>query len=110
MTDHFTYFPFEEIKRPDGHYFASWHEAKAAGYADNQIWSVVESDGTYTYGPPHHYVNHVGHIATVESHDGDTYYHEEPEDEEHFCPTCGDPNEDDGECESCAEEEEEEDI
>lgn len=70
-------FPFEEIRREDGNYFNSWPEAKAAGYRDDQIWSICENDGVWSYGPPHHYVNHIGHIATAESHDGKTYYVEE---------------------------------
>lgn len=82
MADHFCDFPYEEIRKPSGDYFNSWQEAKDAGFDDDQIWSLVESEGTYTYGPPHHYVNHVGHIATHERHDGETYYHEEPDDED----------------------------
>lgn len=76
MTTHFKAFPFEEIRREDGNYFDSWQEASDAGYADDQIWSVCEDDNVWTYGPPHHRVNHVGHIATKERHDGDTYYEE----------------------------------
>ena len=82
MADHFTRFPFEEIRDENGDFFANHKAAQKAGYDDDQIWSVVESDGTYTYGPPHHYVNLIGHIATIERHDGDTYYHDEPEDED----------------------------
>jgi hypothetical protein len=82
MPDHFQEFPFEEIRKPNGDYFDSWPDAKAAGYDDDQIWSVVEAEGTYTYGPPHHYVNHVGHVATNERHDMETYYHEEPDEDE----------------------------
>lgn len=74
-------FPFEEIRRPDGDYFLSWKDAKDAGYDDDQIWSIIEGEGDdgsewFTYGPPHHYVNHYGHVATEERHDGNTYYHE----------------------------------
>lgn len=76
MTDHFTDFPYEEIRRPDGDYFYSWKEAHDAGYMRSQIWSVVESDGHYTYGPPHHFVNALGYVATTEEHNGETYYHE----------------------------------
>jgi hypothetical protein len=54
-----------------------YSEAKEAGYDDNQIWSVTVHDDWFCYGPPHHYVNHVGHIATKERHDNDTYYEEE---------------------------------
>lgn len=79
MADHFCDFPYDEIRAPSGDYFRNWQEAKDAGFDDDQIWSVVEAEGTYTYGPPHHYVNHIGHVATNERHDGDTYYHEEPD-------------------------------
>lgn len=77
MTDstlHFTEFPFEEIRRQDGNYFDTWSEAKLAGYSDDQIWSVCEEDGVTIYGPPHHYVNRLGYLATAEKHDGKTYY------------------------------------
>lgn len=73
-------FPFEEIRDDvvggNGDYFASWQAAKDAGFDDDQIWSVTGGDEGYTYGPPHHYINHIGHIATKERHDGDTYYFE----------------------------------
>jgi hypothetical protein len=82
MPDHVQEFPFDEIKTPEGDYFASWQAAKDAGFDDNQIWSVTEAEGTYSYGPPHHYVNHVGHVATNERHDMETYYHEEPDPDE----------------------------
>lgn len=77
MPDHNAQFPFEEIRRPNGDYFSSWQDAKNHGFDDDQIWSVTVAEDTWTYGPPHHFVNHVGHIATLERHDGDTYYHEE---------------------------------
>lgn len=73
-------FPFAEIRDDvvggNGDYFESWQAAKDAGFDDDQIWSVTEGDGgdTYCYGPPHHYVNHIGHIATNERHDNATYY------------------------------------
>ena len=70
-------FPYEEIKNSEGNMFFSWRDASIAGYPDNQIWSVVEDDNdTITYGPPHHYVNVLGYIATAETHDGQTYYEE----------------------------------
>ena len=70
-------FPFEEIRRPDGDYWSNWKEAKEAGCDDNQIWSVVDGDDNFLiYGPPEHYVNHVGHTVTKERHDGNTYYEE----------------------------------
>jgi hypothetical protein len=72
-------FPFEEIRDDvvggNGDYFASWQAAKDAGFDDDQIWSITGGDdNSYTYGPPHHYVNHIGHIATKERHDNATYY------------------------------------
>ena len=74
-------FPYEEIRRPDEDYFQSWQEAKDAGYDDDQIWSVTTAEGDdgsewIITGPPHHYVNHIGHIATLERHDNNTYYEE----------------------------------
>tara|TARA_R100001015_G_C4608336_1_gene163530 strand:+ start:823 stop:1074 length:252 start_codon:yes stop_codon:yes gene_type:complete len=69
-------FPFEEIGRESGDWFDSWQEAKDAGFDDNQIWSITEHEDTYSYGPPHHYINHIGHIATNERHDFETYYEE----------------------------------
>jgi hypothetical protein len=70
-------FPFVEIKDENGDYFSGGiTQVRVAGYDDNQIWSVTESDGTICYGPPHHYVNLLGHIATTERHDGNTYYEE----------------------------------
>lgn len=79
MSDHFTEFPFDEIRDADGNYFATVDQAKAAGFDDDQIWSVVECEGSYTYGPSHHWVNLLGFVATHERHDGCTYYHEELE-------------------------------
>lgn len=80
-NDIFGQFPYEEIRKPNGDYFDSWKEAKDAGYDDDQIWSITEGEGDdgsewYITGPPHHYVNHLGHIATKERHDHNTYYHE----------------------------------
>jgi len=74
-------FPFEEIRRPDGDYFQDWQEAKDAGYDDDQIWSVTTAEGDdgsewSITGPPHHFINHIGHIATLERHDNNTYYEE----------------------------------
>ena len=76
QTVHEADFPFEEIRKEGGDYWLSWKEAKEAGYDDNQIWSVTECDDTFTYGPPEHYVNHIGHTVTKERHDGNTYYEE----------------------------------
>ena len=69
-------FPYEEIRQESGDYFDSWKQAKEAGFDDNQIWSVCVHDDTYCYGPPGHVVNHLGHVATKEKHDMDTYYEE----------------------------------
>lgn len=70
-------FPYDEIRRTDGDYFHSRQEANDAGHDDSHVWSVIESEGVWSYGPPHHYVNVLGYIATKESHDGDTYYEED---------------------------------
>lgn len=70
-------FPFTEIRANDGNYFVSWEAAQNAGYRDDHIWSITETDGTFCYGPPHHYINLIGHIATAERHDGNTYYEEQ---------------------------------
>lgn len=77
MADHYYEFPYEEIRRPNGDYFDTALEAEKAGFQRNQIWSVVEIDGNFIYGPPHHFVNRIGFIATKETHDFDTYYHDE---------------------------------
>lgn len=90
MADHFRTFPYEPIKRKDENYFDTWQEARDAGFDDNQIWSVVETEGTWTFGPPHHRINLMGYVATNERHDGETYYHEEPEPVEIICTSCGD--------------------
>lgn len=76
MAEYMQSFPFEEIRRPDGNYFDTAEEAIEAGYKESQVWSVIESEGTYTYGPSYHYINRLGYIATKEHHDGETYYHE----------------------------------
>lgn len=78
VTEHFFDFPFEEVRDPNGDYFPSWMAARAAGFDDDQIWSVCESENTWTYGPPHHWINLIGYVATHERHDHATYYHEEP--------------------------------
>ena len=81
MAIHQREFPFIGLKRDDDNMFDSVEEATKAGHAQNQIWSVAEHDGTWTYGPPHHYVNVLGYIGTKETHDYETYY-EEPDEEE----------------------------
>lgn len=79
-TFHHIEFPFEEKRDTDGDYFATARDVVKAGYEyPNQVWSVVESDGVYTYGPPHHYVNVLGYIGTEERHDNQTYYEEPAE-------------------------------
>lgn len=88
MTDHYTDFPFTEIRQPSGDYFDNVQQALDAGYALTQIWSVVESDGAYSYGPVGHVVNLLGYIATAEHHDGETYYHEEPDEDYYSCAEC----------------------
>lgn len=75
-------FPYEEIRMESGDYFPTAEEARLAGYTDNQIWSVTESDGVFSYGPIGHYVNLLGYIATVEEHDGNTYYEDDTNDED----------------------------
>jgi hypothetical protein len=77
-TIHQSDFPYEEIRDSNGDYFRSWKEAKETGHDDDQIWSVVEHDDGcgVTYGPPHHWINILGFIATAERHDGETYYEE----------------------------------
>ena len=67
-------FPFEEIRTESGDYFASIEEASAAGYPSDQVWSVTEENNEWFYGPPHHWINLVGYIATKEKHDHKTYY------------------------------------
>jgi len=80
-------FPFEEIRddgTPEGDYFHRPNQLRALGYADSQIWSVIEGDeitqedgrrlNFITYGPSGHYVNVIGYMATTEHHDGETYY------------------------------------
>lgn len=71
-------FPFQEIRQETGDLFPTLQEAKAAGYDEDQIWSVTEGDDdVWCYGPPQHYVNLLGFVCTKERHDGQTYYEEE---------------------------------
>jgi len=84
MKEHYIDFPYEEIRNKSGDYFGYASDLTALGYADSQIWSVIDSDSddpsvdyTITYGPSHHYVNVMGYFATEEHHDENTYYHEE---------------------------------
>ena len=71
-------FPYEEIRKDTGDFFDSIAEAKAAGFKESQIWSVTEYEDTFTYGPSRHWVNLLGYVATVEHHDDNTYFFEEP--------------------------------
>lgn len=71
-------FPYEEIRKDSGDFFDSIAEAKAAGFEESQIWSVTECEDTFTYGPSRHWVNLLGYVATVEHHDDNTYFVEEP--------------------------------
>lgn len=82
MKDHFQDFPYTAIMDTTGRYFTTVESAVEAGHDPDQIWSVVQCDGAWTYGPPRHVVNLMGYIATVERHDGETYYHEEPDEDE----------------------------
>ena len=76
-TIHHEEFPFDEIKDKHGDYFRTIDLAKTlTGYDESHIWSVTESDGTWCYGPSHHYVNLIGYVVTHEAHDGNTYYEE----------------------------------
>lgn len=84
MADYYQEFPFEEIRRPNGNYFETPEEAMRLGYKESQIWSVVECDGTYTYGPPYHYINRIGYIVTKEHHDNETYYTDAPDEQDCF--------------------------
>tara|TARA_R100001015_G_C4597616_1_gene152718 strand:+ start:725 stop:1126 length:402 start_codon:yes stop_codon:yes gene_type:complete len=70
-------FPFDEIREQHGGLFSTVADAKKrSGYDESHIWSVTECEGTWCYGPPHHYVNLIGYIATHEAHDDNTYYEE----------------------------------
>jgi hypothetical protein len=75
VTDFNQDFPFDEIRHHSGDYFDAVSDCLAHGYARNQIWSVVESENTISYGPSRHYVNLLGYVCTTEPHDDDTYYH-----------------------------------
>ena len=50
MTDNYREFPFEEVSRMDsdgnccGDYANSPHELMKLGYAESQIWSVIDGD------------------------------------------------------------------
>jgi NAD(P)H-flavin reductase len=83
-------FPFLEYRQDSGDYFTSINDAMLKGFLQDQIWSVVESgesDHCYIYGPPHHWVNLIGYVATKEKHDDNTYYIE------HWSDLCDEPTE-----------------
>jgi hypothetical protein len=69
-------FPFEEIKTESGDYFETAQDVMNAGYSLSQVWSVIENEDVFTYGPHHHYINLIGFIATKEHHNSKTYYNE----------------------------------
>lgn len=71
-------FPFEQLRDDGGDLFTSLAAARAAGFDDDQIWSIVTGDegDVWVYGPAHHVVNVLGYVATEERHDGNTYYEE----------------------------------
>tara|TARA_R110002033_G_scaffold38659_2_gene78143 strand:- start:187 stop:522 length:336 start_codon:yes stop_codon:yes gene_type:complete len=86
-------FPFDEVSRMDedgdyGDYANNQQELRDRGYAESQIWSVVEADcddddldchSVFIYGPSHHFCNKIGYMATKEHHDGNTYYEDKLE-------------------------------
>ena len=75
MSVHHEDFPYEEIRADDGNYFDSADEAMNRLCCNEEnIWSVAEEDGVFTYGPSHHRINVIGWIGTDEPHDGDTYF------------------------------------
>ena len=78
MADHNQEFPYEEIRKESGDYFSSVYEALMLnpGKTTANVWSVTESENTFTYGPSRHYINLLGYVVTEETHDEDTYYHE----------------------------------
>jgi hypothetical protein len=80
-TIHEQDFPFEEHREAEsGDFFSCIDDAISSGFQKNQIWSVVESgngDHCYIYGPPRHWVNLIGYVATKEKHDDNTYYVED---------------------------------
>lgn len=78
-------FPFEEIRLGendtpvinDGDYFHSIDQAmRVTRKSRMHVWSVTEHEGTWVYGPSHHYVNLIGYVVTDQPHDNDTYYEE----------------------------------
>lgn len=73
-TVHTEDFPFEEIRTETGDYFGAIGAAELRGYSKDQIWSVTEENNEWCYGPPHHWVNLIGYVATEERHDHNTYY------------------------------------
>lgn len=78
MTDHHCDFPYTCCYDINGDYFHNVQAALDAGYDEKHLWSVVVDDdtNTFSYGPPHHYVNLIGIVGTIEERPEDTYYHE----------------------------------
>jgi hypothetical protein len=74
-------FPYTELRLHTGEYFDNPTQLRQAGFANTQIWSVVQAvakDGStwYCYGPANIWTNLVGYVGTAEHHDNDTYYEE----------------------------------
>jgi len=100
-------FPFDQIRTPDGGFFATAAQAASAtGLSDRHLWAIADHDGTITYGPATSWVNVYGYFATAEAHDGRTYYAEDPS-QTAVCSECGIRCEsgfidDDGRCDECS--------
>lgn len=86
MTTYLEDFPYEEIRddgTPEGDFFASYDEALSWGYNPLQIWAITEElvgftfearISHFTYGPGDDASGAYGWLATIEHHDGDTYF------------------------------------
>ena len=63
-------FPYEEIKDADGNYFLHYEDVIAAGYCEEQVWTVISTDTAngiwFTYDSTPRIVNVIGYIATEE--------------------------------------------
>jgi len=73
-------FPYEEIKDADGNYFLHYEDVIAAGYCEEQVWTVISTDNEtgiyFTYDSRHRIVNVIGYIATEEEAVPGEYYEE----------------------------------
>lgn len=73
-------FPYEEIKDADGNYFLRYEDVIAAGYCEEQVWTVISTDTDtgiwFTYDSTPRIVNVIGYIATKEKITGDECYEE----------------------------------